>query len=377
MGKALKILVICILVLSIVAVILAHMVYGKREQVIARNQILTSGYVKLAPTIEDKLADAAEQKNPPPGKDISPATPEFIDKAPEVSDFWTKKYSASLELGAQSMLDMNKRKGELMTLYKMNALGDIEVDSTTGAKRTDGEGTMQGIIEEMVKKSGEQLGRLNETRQMLAIVRDELIDTINDLNKNKIELRKNIKDMNAQKVKLDETTAELERQKPLVQAAEAAKKVAEEKAADMEKQKTDLETKYQELEIDFKKRDKELKELRKGLSEASSTAAATIKDQVFNFTPGVKGKVVAVNDKWNYILVELDDTFLKEAMGEDLAKPAPTGVIMSVKRTGTPEIFITKVRLTQIRAKNKHAIGDILADWKQQPVREGDVIFFP
>ncbi len=380
MGKVLKVLVIVLLLLSIAAVILAHLVYGKREQVLARNQILTSGFIKLAPTIEDKLAEPPAQPAPLPSKDISPATPEFIDKAPEVSDFWTKKYAPNLELAAAAMFDLNKRKGELMTLYKVNQLGDIEVDPTTGAKRTDGEGTMQGIIDELVKKSTEQLTRLNDTRQMMGIVRDELIDTINDLNKNKGELRQRTKDLDTTKAELDKTAAELATMKPKVEAAEAAKKVAEEKAADLEKQKTEVEVKLQEMEIDYKKvkqeRDKLLKD-RLTSSQAEETASA--KDVSFNFTPGTKGKVVAVNERWNYVLIELDDAFLKEAIGEDPAapKPAPVGVIMSVKRAGAQEVFITKVKLTQIRVKDKHAIGDVLLDWKQQPLQEGDVVFFP
>ena len=380
MGKVLKILVIVLLLLSIAAVILAHMVYGKREQVLARNQILTSGYVKLAPTIEDKLVDAPAQPAPLPAKDISPASPEFIDKAPEVSDFWTKKYAPNLELGAKGMFVLNNRKGELMTLYKKNQLGDVEVDPTTGAKRTDGEGTMQGTIDELVKKSTDQLTRLNDTRQMLSIVRDELIDTINDLNKNKVELRKRTKDLDTTKTDLDKTVAELATMKPKVEAAEAAAKVAGEKAADMEKQKSEVETKLQELEIDYKKVKKERDDYAKKSLIPQAEETAGPKEVSYNFTPGTKGKVVAVNDKWNYVLIQLDDAFLKEAMGEDLAAPtkaAPVGVVMSIKRSGAQEVFIAKVKLTQIRAKDKHAIGDILADWKQQPLQEGDVVFFP
>ena len=166
---------------------------------------------------------------------------------------------------------------------------------------------------------------------------------------------------------------------PKVEAAEAAKKVADEKAADMEKQKGEVETKLQELEIDYQKIKKDLADARKrGIQQEGE--AGVPKDVIFNFTPGVKGKVTAVNDKWNYVLVELDEAFLKEAMGEDLSaptKPPPVGVVMSIKRAGPQEVFITKIRLTQIRVKDKHAIGDVLTDWKQQPIKEDDVVFFP
>jgi len=148
----------------------------------------------------------------------------------------------------------------------------------------------------------------------------------------------------------------------------------------MEKQKAEVDTKLQELEIDYKKVKKERDEFAKKSLVPQAEDTTGPKETVYNFTPGTKGKVVAVNDKWNYVLIQLDEAFIKEAMGEDLTaptKPAPVGVVMSIKRTGAQEIFIAKVKLTQIRAKDKHAIGDVLVDWKQQPLQEGDVVFFP
>jgi len=372
MGKVLRILVVLLLPLCIAAVWLATLSYGKRELIIARNQVLVAGYVKLAPTIEDKPGEVTEQKVFPP-KDISPPTVDFLDKAPETSDFWQKKYSAVLELQAKSMLDYNNRKIELMTLYKKDALGKDELDEM-GNKKTTGEGTSQGVIDELVKKSGEQLNRLNETRQMLTIVRDELIDTITDYNKRKGELRKCYKDIDNLKAELDKVTKELEDLKPKVKAAEDAKKAAEERAADFEKQVADRDEKIKELEIDLKK-EKERAKVAQQTTDGNIVPAAQ-----FNFTPGIKGKIVAVNERWNYVLIEFDEAFLKEAMGDDLAnpaRPAPVGCQMSVKRTGTPELFITKIRLTQVRAKEKHGIGDVMIDWKQTAVKEGDIVFFP
>lgn len=376
MAKALKILVCFVLLpLSIAAVVLATIVYGKREQVIARNQILTSGYIKLAPTIEDKLADPPEQKAQLPAKDISPGTVEFLDKAPDVSDFWTKKYDAKVELGAKNYFDMKSRQGELMTLYKKNALGDIESDPLTGAKKMDGEGTMQGIIEELFNKSKAQLERLGETRQMVGIIREELIDTITDLNKTKGELRKRTKTLDETKTELEKTVKERDEAKAQKEQADAARKAAEEKAADIEKQKNAADDQIKELNIENKKLKDKIKSFTPTMQAEPGRGGG---EAIYNITPGIKGKVVAVNEKWNYALIELDDAFLKETMGDDLSKPAPTMITMSIKRGGGDQsVFITKARLTQIRAKDKHAIGDILSDWKQQPVKEGDVVFFP
>jgi len=164
-----------------------------------------------------------------------------------------------------------------------------------------------------------------------------------------------------------------------VETAEAAKKTAEDKAADMEKQKADLETKNQELTVDVQKLTKKLKDLLQAQGTSNENTAAVPTQPVWNYPPGAKGKVVAVNDKWNYVLIKLDDAFIKEITGDDpaVSKPAPTGITMSIKRTSPKEAFVAKAKLTQIRLKDKYAIGDVLPDWKQQPVKEGDLVFFP
>jgi len=353
MGKALKVLVIVLLLLSIIAVVLATMVYGKRSEVIARNQVLTAGYVKLAPTIEDKPAEPPEQKDNFPGRDVSPLTPEFIDKNPDMSDFWDKsKYSTVMEQNALSTLDL-KNNRDLLSLYKRNALGEIEKDPTTGEKLTSGDGTMQAVLDNLYSKSKTQMEKLGESRAMLQVVRQELVDTITEYNKTKVEFRKRVKELADTKDELEKTAAELATMKPKVEAAEKAAKEASDRATDMEAQKNRADDKIRELEIDLKKRDDEIKKLRSMQGQAQPEAGTQVVQ--FNFTPGQKGKVIAVNEKWNYALIELDEAFLKEAMGDDLtqpAKPAPNGVTMSLKRTEkNGEVFVTKVKLMQIRPK--------------------------
>ena len=40
------------------------------------------------------------------------------------------------------------------------------------------------------------------------------------------------------------------------------------------------------------------------------------------------------------------------------------------------ETFVTKVRLIQVNKAEKRGICDILPDWQQLPVEQGDVVFF-
>jgi len=158
-------------------------------------------------------------------------------------------------------------------------------------------------------------------------IRQELVDTITEYNKTKVEFRKRVKELADTKDELEKTAAELATMKPKVEAAEKAAKEASDRATDMEAQKNRADDKIRELEIDLKKRDDEIKKLRSMQGQAQPEAGTQVVQ--FNFTPGQKGKVIAVNEKWNYALIELDEAFLKEAMGDDLtqpAKPAPNTI---------------------------------------------------
>jgi len=97
-----------------------------------------------------------------------------------------------------------------------------------------------------------------------------------------------------------------------------------------------------------------------------------------NLKQGPKGKVSAVNPDYNFVVIELTDEFMTELYTNDeAAQPVtPADIELTISRPGTPEKFITKVRMVQIRKDQKKGVADVLVDWQQMPVEKGDNVYF-
>lgn len=369
MGKLLKVLVIIFLLLSVAALVLGIMLFAKRELLKGRTQKLETTVIALGPTIEAKPAGPQEISYP--ARDISPCTEEILD-SPERSDFWSR-YSSQLELQDQPKLDLASRRNQLMMYFNRDPqTGKVQRDQY-GRKLTTGEGTMQAVLDELLSTAQNQYNRLNETRQQLANVRAELVDTISDLNTKKSALRvalKTIKDLRAEIEDLKKQIASL---KETIAQLEEAKRVLEEKVAEQQRQIAQLEEEKGNLEAQNTQLKKENDDFRKG---AHIPAGGGLPSPLqVTIEPGEKGKVVAVNPKWNFVVLELSDDFLHEILGKDLSE-TPPNVDLLINRKDDPQKFVTKVRLIQVRKKDKLGIADILLDWQQLPVEESDLVLY-
>jgi hypothetical protein len=172
-------MVIMLFLLSAGALALGTMLFMKRELLKGRTQKLENTIIALGATIE---SEAAEEKSAASlaARDIAPCTPEELEN-PDRSTFW-QNYKMHLEEGDHPVLDLKKRKYELMSYYKRDAMGKIELAPMSGLKITEGEGTMQLVLDDILKKSEAQLTLLGDTRAELRTVREELVDTIKELN---------------------------------------------------------------------------------------------------------------------------------------------------------------------------------------------------
>lgn len=373
MGKLLRALVIVCLLLSIGALALGIMLFKKRELLKGRTQKLETAVIAVGTTIETE-PPAEPQDKTYPARDTSPCTEEILDN-PERSDFWTK-YSAKLEAQDQPKLNLDSRRIELMTYYKVDPVtGQPLRDPATGYKLIKGEGTMQGVLDDLLSKAEEQYNRLNETRQQLTDLRVQLVDTITDLNKRKGELRtalKDIVDLKAEIQKLNDEKIQLEKK---AEEAEEAKRVAEEQVAEQQKQIAMIEEEKTELKRMNTQLKKEIEKIHGAPGATSSGFPALGSTPQPIVKPGTKGKVAAVNPKWNFIVLDLSDDFLREILGDDLSGPVPP-IELQIKRGSKPEKFVTKVRLIEVRRQQKLGIADILDSWQQLPVEEGDLVFY-
>jgi uncharacterized phage infection (PIP) family protein YhgE len=233
---------------------------------------------------------------------------------------------------------------------------------------------MDALLAETLKKAEDQLNRLNETREQLKALRQELIETVNDLNSRKGDLRDKlatIAQLQQQIAGLEQTIADKQRQIGLLEEEKRTLQdtVAERDRA-IELQKKDIA----ERDVAISRLNIELKKCRDENSSSTGGPLVPRSAEVF-LSAGVKGSVVAINPEWNFIVISLSDIFINEVFppDQDRTRPLPNIELMLQRADGT---FVTKVRLTQLKPDQKIGVADIMTEWQQQPVEPGDVVFF-
>jgi hypothetical protein len=374
MGKLLRVLVVIMLILSIGALVLSIMLFNRREILKGRTQKLENTIIALGLVVESE-PPAIEAVPDYPDRDISPCTDEKVE-SPEVSDFWDT-YNHALELQQQPTMDISERKIELMTYYKLDSItGKIERDQM-GYKKTNGPGTMQAVLDDLTVRARSQYDLLTETRQQLVVLRDELIRTIQDLNARKNELRDALIEITRLNGVINDLRAEIGRLNDRISELEMIKQNLEDQVAEQQRLLAVQEEKIAEKDIEIAELNEEIKILRvqAGQGRPDERSPDITRPMRESVEPGPKGVVASVDDEWNFVVLELSDTFLRELLGNDLSGSVPT-LDMIIQRPGEPGEFVTKVRLLNVKRDEGLAIADVLLDWQQMPVKPGDVLAY-
>lgn len=386
MGKFLRVLVVFIFILSIAALTLGTLLFVKREILKGRTNKLEQGLIRLARTLESEAPVVPETPAVYPERDVSAVTAEILDN-PTQGQFW-EKYRQEYESLDQPVVDLNPKRRDLMSYYKIDPItSSPERDPITNLKKSDGPGTTQGVIDYVIEKAGEQYNLLTATRQQLQITRAELVETIKDLNQQKMTLRERLVHI----VKLNNDIAELNRiieglRRELQQANE---RIEEQKVQinDLEQAKLALEEKVDSLTIKTEELQDIIKGLRGQIDDLKGLAAGTgggigvgegtVSLGRMDIAAGAKGNVVSVDAKYLFVVMELDQKFVDELLGTmtDGRLPMVDLLIQRGGGEGKPK-FVTKVRLTQLQQEKKLAIGEILTDWQQDAVEPGDSVFY-
>jgi archaellum component FlaC len=379
MGTVLKVLVIVILVLSGAALFLAVDLYGKRELLINRTHLLEEQFRKVAKTIEAAEPQDAVQPNYV-AKDVSPVTSKEMDN-PERSPFWnTYLYKLETPNLPSMNLDSDKLQLQLRHYYQTtkDANGkDVKVKDPVnpGIYSTKGPGTMQELLDQVLERATKQNATLNKTRVELAKVREELGTTIEDYNKIKQDGRadkKTIDDKNKEIDKLKEDIRNLERK---VSGLEEDKKNLTAEVAELKKDNENKQALVDDLTKQVKERDATIKKM---MGDKGKAPNPTAPSEAFQGGPGDKGKIVAVDEKLKFVVVDLSDKAMTELVGEQRDRPMPQ-IELLVRRPGFKSAageFITRIKFRQVLRQKNLVVADILIDWQQAPVEVNDVVFF-
>lgn len=391
MAKFLRVLIVLILILSIAALTLGIMLFVKREILKGRTHKLEEGLVTLARTLEAEPPQAPETPSAYPARDVSGVAAEVIDN-PTTSPFWNS-YKQELESQEQPVVDLNPRRRELMSYYKINPVDSKpERHPITNLKISEGPGTTQGVIDYVIERASEQYNLLTETRQQLQTIRTELVETIRDLNQQKQTLRERLVHI----VQLNNEIAQLNR---TIEGLRRELQQANDQIAEQKLRITDLEAEIQRLseendglKLKSEEQTKIIADLRgriediiKGsgpggdiIGSGGGGGGVTLDRIRGKVSAGNKGRVVSVDQKHLFVVMEVDQLFIDEVRGAvtDGSLPMVELLIQRDNPDGGKMSFISKVRLSQLKDDKKLAIGDILPDWQQGPINEGDVVIF-
>lgn len=362
MAKFLRIVVIFLLLLSIGALVFGIMLFQKRELLKGRTQKLETTLLNLAPLIEAQFPPEEIPAKPTDARDIDDCRDE-VNENPKRSAFWDD-YKIELEVPDLARFDLDSRKLQLQTYYKINPITDKPEKDEYGNKLSKGEGTMQALLDEFILKAKEQYIRLNDTRAQLKALREEYVATVQDLNSQKRTLRESL-------VKITQLEGEIRDLKAKIQELETT-------IAGLEAKIKELENTIAEKELEIKKRDEviaqrdvEIQRLKITIQQLSSKDDSEVK---FPISAGEKGKIVAINHEYGFVVCEVQDAFLKEVLGTDMNFPIPRDLNLMVYR-GDKQ-FITKVRLRTLRITDRIAVADIMVNWRKSEPAVGDRILY-
>lgn len=366
MGKLVRVLVFLFLALSIGSLILSTMLYMQKEVIRGRNVALENALITLGASLETGI----EKDTTTPGftaKDISPVSSEILT-TPELSDFWDD-YELYLETLDTPTLNLKERRQEIMSYYKKDAMGkDIKTI-------TDGPGTLQGVIDDVTAIAEAQYNLLNKTRTQLKNVRVELTDTIEELNRVKADARRDKASIVTLNERISELETEVNRLNQQINLLQDEKATLEDEVAEKTRENATLLEEIAQKNDVIAELKKKMKKVLEDLQQPGikQGAGPTIDPQaVANINSGEKGKVIAVNEEWDFIVGELNPDFVKQLTNLTPEGTVPALEVMIEDDQGN---FVAKARLTQLKVAKNTAIFDVITDWQTAPIKIGDIIF--
>lgn len=378
MNKALHALVYVTLVVAAVALFFEFKLYDKKDLLKDRNRQLEDYLVKISNTIEK--SDAAKPSATPEArKDISAVEAKLVD-TPETENL-LEDYPAQLEeANLETMKWDDKERIQLRQFYKLGPEGEKIPDAANpGDFVKKGPGTAQELLDQLFERAKAQQAKLNSTRAELASVRTKLETLVADYNKIKPESRQ---DKVAVEEKAKQIT-DLEQAKAAVEETlTKTKSQIDDLNAEIKSLKDEVSSAKDETEAvkeDLAKSQKLVDQLKKLLQTQVSSQPAAAQGTVAAaaLTAGNKGKIIEVNPKLMFAVVEFDDAAMKELLGPERQGALPL-LEMGIRRTGfkgPAGEYVGRLRLRQNVAGKNFVIADILGDWQQSEVQKGDVVF--
>ncbi len=190
---------------------------------------------------------------------------------------------------------------------------------------------------------------LQDTTQDLADVRLDLEQTREELTQARSDLNEANRQVASHERRIEEQSAEITRISNRISQIEDERDSLRERADNLETQLAEEQERSRELAFDLETAREELDAIYDDFDR-----------EIDDVPPGLKGRILVVSPEWNFVILDI---------GSD--KGLGRNVEMLVHRD---DELIGKVRISAV--EKDLAIAEILDDWQQRPIREGDHVLF-
>lgn len=374
MNKAVHALVYVILAAAGVALYFEMKLFEKKELLKDSNEQLRNCIVKLSSFIEAE--DAAADKRIEVGIDKEAREAREVDdpQLTELLDDYHPEYEKS---NLKLMKWGDEQAVQLRKFYDLDAEGNRKPDPATPGKFiSKGPGTAQELIDKIIERAGKQYDKLNKTRNELANLRGRLQTLAGEYNKLPKEIRLNKIDLAKKDKEIETLTKEKAEAEDNLQKSQEEAKELKNEVASLKEEVTAAKDETIAAKEALDKAKETIDNMKAILQKrtAEPRAAAGPVTGGGQLTNGNKGKILKVNNEKLYVVVKFDDAALDELIGADRNGALPPHEMLVVREDGQQKRIIAKIRLRQWTPKTNLVTADILPDWRQDDIKENDVV---
>ena len=247
------------------------------------------------------------------------------------------------------------QRGEIKDRVQKNEAGILKIAENLhvdGADATKLAGDLKNLKTMQTALEGIAVSALNRF--------EEVQNVKTDLENARTELEKTAKDLASAKTEL--STAQTKVTELTDTMAQKDAEVAQAKSAmdQLQQDKTALQTQIDDLNNQLVKAEEEMRDLQDQVTTLDKIVKESTPTGNRPLPTGLTGKIAVVNPDWNFVVLNIgsDSGLVRDAQ-------------MLVHRA---DKLIGKVKITNVQ-KNM-AIAEIMMDWEQSPIHEGDYVLY-
>lgn len=189
---------------------------------------------------------------------------------------------------------------------------------------------------------------------------EELQNRTTDLETTRTELDKTAKELASAKTELSTAQVKVPELMDSLAKKEAEMAQARSQIDQLQQDKTALQTQIDDLNNQLVKAEEDMRDLQDQVTTLDKIVKESTATGNRPLPPGLTGKIAVVNADWNFVVLDIgsDSGLVREAQ-------------MLVHRA---DKLIGKVKITNVQ--KSMAIAEIMMDWEQSPIREGDYVLY-